>query len=37
MAVEGVAIDRVLFVHGYSVRELSAYGQFPAFMPAPTP
>lgn len=34
MAVGGVAVDRVLFVHGYSVRQLSAYGQFPAFLAA---
>lgn len=34
MAIQGVAVDRVLFVHGYSVRQLSAYGQFPAFLAA---
>lgn len=34
MAVGALAVDRVLFVHGYSVRQLSAYGQFPAFLAA---
>jgi hypothetical protein len=29
-----MAVDRVLLVHGYSVRSLSAYGQFPAFLSA---
>ncbi|HEV2439476.1 MAG TPA: hypothetical protein VGX97_05390 [bacterium] len=28
----GFAVDRVLFVHGYSVRQFSAYAQFPAFL-----
>ncbi|HEX2712191.1 MAG TPA: hypothetical protein VHM88_08215, partial [Candidatus Acidoferrales bacterium] len=32
MAVQSVAVERVLFVHGYSVRQLSAYGKFPAFL-----
>lgn len=30
--VASFAVDRVLFVHGYSVRQLSAYAQFPAFL-----
>ncbi|HYM69488.1 MAG TPA: hypothetical protein VEZ44_07830 [bacterium] len=29
-----MAVDHVLLVHGYSVRQLSAYGQFPALLSA---
>lgn len=29
-----MAVDHVLMVHGYSVRQLSAYGQFPALLSA---